>query len=186
MAKSPAHSPAAVSPSGHPRVSVPTVSPRSAQPLLRLGLHVVSTSLLSLDLSNVGLLKMPAFVTELSAQWQQLNLSFNHLRTVPDCASLTSLRTLNLCFNQLIALPSSMSQSFAPLRELLLVGNSIQFVAPELAQISFLEKLDLSSNLLSTLPPELFNMKALQGTHIYVDSQKHNTKNNQRNKTKLL
>lgn len=107
--------------------------------------------------------KLSSFVTELSTSWSALNLSCNHLRVMPECSPLTALRSLNLSYNLLVALPSSLGQSLAPLRELLLAGNGIQFVAPEIALLSRLEKLDLSSNALSTLSAEFFNMPSLQG-----------------------
>jgi Leucine-rich repeat (LRR) protein len=75
-----------------------------------------------LDLSFLGLTKLPEFVDQL-IQLQELYLYNNQLTTLPESiGQLTQLQELNLADNQLRALPESLC-NLKSLKKLYLHGN---------------------------------------------------------------
>ncbi len=113
-----------------------------------------------LDLSGLGLVKLPPEIGQLTAL-TLLNLMRNQLTSLPpEMGQLTALMQLYLSGNQLSSLPSVTGQLTA-LTELDLMGNQLSSLPPEIGQLTALTHLFLSGNQLSSLPPEIGQLKAL-------------------------
>ena len=100
---------------------------------------IESKNLISLDLSEQGLTKVPAYVFE-RTDLQSLDLSNNNLTGAlqGEIRFLRNLKTLDLS------------------------GNKFSGIPAEVGQLKNLETLDLSNNLLTGLPYELGNLSNLK------------------------
>eukprot|EP00741_Cyanophora_paradoxa_P005689 tig00000903_g5516.t1 len=119
-----------------------------------------------LDLSGDGRTTWPTEEIKRAgpANIRVLNLGRNKLTSIPgaELAKLTNLEELDLCFNQLTAIPPEIGR-LAALRKLRLGNNQeldmafnqLTTLAPEIGQLANLQKLNLCGNGLETLPPEL-------------------------------
>ncbi|XP_052863188.1 uncharacterized protein LOC128269825 [Anopheles cruzii] len=86
-----------------------------------------------------------------------LRVQMNKLRTVFRFEHLTQLLELNLCDNQLEAVPLDTFATMTNLRQLILCGNHIKSLVPALPQLTVVQlpaltHLDLGGNFITTLP----------------------------------
>jgi internalin A len=142
----------------------------------------------SLDLSSLGLTKLPSEIGQLTAlTWldlngnrlttlpreigqlmslTQLDLRTNQFTTLPpEIGQLTALTWLHLNGNRLTTLPREIGQLMA-LTRLHLYSNQLTTLPPEIGQLAALARLDLSENQLTTLPPEIGQLTSL--TELYL------------------
>ncbi|NER35832.1 MAG: hypothetical protein F6J93_17900 [Oscillatoria sp. SIO1A7] len=134
------------------------------------------TQLQRLDLSENRLTEVSPALAELS-QLQQLNLSDNELEEVPEeIASLAQLQELDLSINELTQLPAA----FARLSQLKVLklggfkfelgqiraGNKLSELPEAIAQLTGLQKLDLSGNQLTQLPEAIAQLTELQQLYL--------------------
>lgn len=105
-----------------------------------------------LECSNNQLTDLPSSLEQLTSL-EQLFVRQNRLRTLPPLSS-QSLKELYLADNQITALPSEQLCGLSVLSCLELRGNKISAL-PEEALPSSLNRLDLSNNDISLLPPSL-------------------------------
>jgi internalin A len=93
---------------------------------------------------------------------RSLDLSFNQLSALPAwIGRLSQLERLNLCFNQLSALPDVIGQLFQ-LETLDLSFNQLSELPEWIGQLSQLQRLNLSRNQLSVLPEVIGRLSQLQ------------------------
>jgi internalin A len=113
-----------------------------------------------LDLSKLGLVKLPTEIGQLTAL-TQLDLTANQLSSLPpEIGRLTALTRLDLMENQLSSLPPGIGRLTA-LTHLNLRYNQLSSLTPEIGRLTALTHLDLTANQLSSLPPEIGQLTAL-------------------------
>ncbi len=119
------------------------------------------SSLTILDLSNLGLTRLPKEICDLHILGN-LDLSYNFLNELPpEIAHLQALLKLDLCSNSLMELPPEIGHLQA-LQHLGLNNNFLIELPPEIYNLKALQGLDLSYNSLIELPPQIGNLQALQ------------------------
>jgi internalin A len=119
-----------------------------------------------LNLSNLGLTKLPESVIRLS-HLQVLYLDDNQLTWLPkSVAQLSQLHTLSLSGNRLMTLPASVIQLWQ-LRTLYLDGNQLATLPESIAQLSQLENLALHHNQLTMLPEALRKLFRLEQLYLH-------------------
>ncbi|XP_051778539.1 p53-induced death domain-containing protein 1 [Erpetoichthys calabaricus] len=90
-----------------------------------------------------------------------LDLSFNAMKTVPEClTALPWLSTLLLGHNEIQELPTKLDGLFK-LKFLSLIKNRLHFLPINMSQLLALHTLDVSFNMLKEIPDEIGNMKEL-------------------------
>ncbi|XP_071443229.1 chaoptin, partial [Hetaerina americana] len=117
-------------------------------------------SLLSLDLSAVGLRSLPPSPLT-GRSLQTLFLRDNSLTRIPGGAfsSLPALRTLDLSGNAISDVSEGAFRGLQTLRNLSLAGNRLSsFIDSFFGSVSILDELDLSSNYISLLSPHSFRV----------------------------
>jgi Leucine-rich repeat (LRR) protein len=120
------------------------------------------SSLYSLDVDNNALTSLPSQLSNLTTL-RYLYLNGNKFSEFPTVVTqLSKLRTLMLGNNQISAVPPAISK-MADLQNLYLASNSIHDLPSEIAALK-LEKLNLSSNRLKTLPNELGTVLSLEAS----------------------
>ncbi|KAK6763326.1 hypothetical protein RB195_023870 [Necator americanus] len=119
------------------------------------------SDLVSLDLSGNRLSDVPACVCE-SRSLESLRLRDNILRSIPlNIFYLRSLTVLDLSNNKIVHLPLSLFE--LPLEIVLLNGNRLDSIPHEIRQLSStLAELDLSCNLLRSIPVDIALLKMLR------------------------
>ena len=129
-------------------------------------LELLAPTLVSLDLSNNKLNKGPSFLLQPLAlpKLQTLNLTLNGLTTLrPLLENLDAphLATLIVTFNKITSLPTnpSLTSTFPALTKLVATNNKI--VSLDIDALRGLQVLDVSSNEIEALPPQL---ALLEGT----------------------
>jgi len=114
----------------------------------------------NLNLSNLGLTRLPPQLFELTAL-TYLFLSENKLSSLPpQIGQLTALKTLYIDRNQLNSLPPEISKLTA-LTVLVLWRNQLSSLPPQIFQLTSLTRLSFSQNQVSSLPPEIGQLTAL-------------------------
>ena len=110
----------------------------------------------SLDLHDMGLVRLPPEVLELASDLHSLWLSFNNLDCLPICAEeLTRLRVLHVHHNQLLRLPPSLGLALMDLRDLDISSNCLRRVPLELANLVKLERFAIADNPWEMVPSEM-------------------------------
>ncbi|MBN3289523.1 PIDD1 protein, partial [Polypterus senegalus] len=90
-----------------------------------------------------------------------LDLSFNAMKTVPEClTALPGLSTLLLGHNEIQELPTKLDGLFN-LKFLSLIKNRLHFLPINMSQLLALHTLDVSFNVLKEIPDDIGNMKEL-------------------------
>lgn len=112
---------------------------------------LLQESLISLNLSNNEIVKIPESIGRLS-KIRELNLSFNNITEIPESIGLlTNLRKLDLSGNQIVDLPKGISK-LDKLTHLNLNGNPIGDVPPEIANQGLNGVLNYYINLGESVP----------------------------------
>ena len=106
-----------------------------------------------LNLRTVGL-RFPNLV--------KLELRQNKLESVRQLSPMPSLTYLDLGKNLLSSLPAAFYQSIPKVQTLLLDNNQIEFLAPELCDLTHLRTLHLHANHFAYLPASMFFTMELQ------------------------
>jgi len=119
-----------------------------------------------LDLGGNKLTKLPVEIRNLH-NLHELVLNGNFLIDLPtefeNFASLKNLKKLSLGYMNLVSIPTCIYKiKNLDSLELILYGNKISTIPPEIGSLNKLLTLDLSDNLLSDLPVEFANMEKLQ------------------------
>jgi adenylate cyclase len=113
-------------------------------------LNTLSHNLASLNLSKAKLTALPTVILSFT-KLEKLELSKNALRELPDISALQSLRELSVYSNNLESIPD-----LKPLTKLKILDvhdNNLKTIP----DVSFVEILNISSNLISELPQPKFN-----------------------------
>lgn len=100
---------------------------------------------------------------------EELNAYHNMIRSICDLNPMRFLCKLNLCRNQLTAIPSHLCT--LPLETLYLANNKIHTLPAEMGNLKTLVDLDLSCNMLSSLPVtfgDLSGLKDLNVRHNFI------------------
>lgn len=136
-------------------------------------------ALTTLDLSSNEIVTIPESIGQLTAL-TTLELSSNKITTIPESiGQLTALTSINLRYNKITMLPESFF-SLIPRLSLLMMGRSyknqivrspdgaiieldlsnvgLETLPESIANLSKLQKLDLSENILTTLPVSFFGL----------------------------
>ncbi|KAJ4461669.1 putative Chaperone protein ClpB1 [Paratrimastix pyriformis] len=158
------------------------------------GAFFAGPALRVLDLSHNRLAALPADIRQLAAL-EELRLAHNRLPGLPrQIAALPALRILDITHNELIRLPESIAvlcaqnliadcdwsfnslsglPSFGPMGAVLtrlnLRANKLRALPPDMVDLTRLEALDLSQNLLAALPvhlPTSLRWLSLAGNHL--------------------
>ncbi|OYE03995.1 leucine-rich repeat domain-containing protein [Nostoc sp. 'Peltigera membranacea cyanobiont' 232] len=125
-----------------------------------------------LDLSDKGLIKLPAEIGQLS-NLSQLYLQSNQLTMLPvEIGQLSNLTVLDLSSNQLKIVPQQIGQ-LSNLRELYLSSNQLKTLPQQIGQLSNLRELYLNSNQLKTLPQQIGQLSNLR--ELYLNSNQLET-----------
>ncbi|MCE9559994.1 MAG: leucine-rich repeat domain-containing protein [Armatimonadetes bacterium] len=137
---------------------------RIAESRIAEALHAKSESL---DLSGLGLTKVPLSVGQLT-QLGKLSLSGNQLRELPVVISqLTQLQTLDLNGNKFEELPTFIGQ-LTQLRNLSLSGNQLRELPVAISQLTQLQALNLSGNKLNKLPAVIGRLVRLRTLNLII------------------
>jgi hypothetical protein len=108
----------------------------------------------SLDLSNLGLIKLPPEIGIL-VQLEELSLGSNQLSELPaEIGNLVNLHRLDVQANRLTSLPLEIG-NLTSLIVLDLAGNELASLLPEIGNLQNLETLWLQLNRLRDLPAEI-------------------------------
>ena len=119
----------------------------------------------ALDLSGLGLTRLPARITQL-AKLTELDLSHNLLATLPpELGQLPGLTKLDLSHNPLAALPPEIGQ-LTSLAVLDLSHLPLAALPAEIGQLTGLTRLDLCHSQLRSLPAEIGQLAKL--TRLYL------------------
>jgi leucine-rich repeat protein SHOC2 len=109
-------------------------------------------NLMTLRLSRNKISHMQKISVATLQQLQELELSGNDLRVLPDMIfSLSALKTLDLSDNRIATLPPAIAK-LKELKTLSLTNNQLTALPEEVEELEQLSTLELSSNLLQTLP----------------------------------
>lgn len=127
-----------------------------------------TTSLLSVNLSNQNLNKMPSDILSMT-RIQELNLSRNKLTgALPaEIRHLQNLEVLNISNNQMTGLPAELGQ-LSKLRVLNASNNQLTGIPHELGNLQKLEVLDLSRNNISKQDLEIIRSRLPSSTRIVL------------------
>lgn len=124
------------------------------------------TEALVLNLTSLGLTRVPAEVGQLTAL-RGLSLFQNRLTALSaEVSKLTALRNLRLGDNRLTAVPAQIGQLTA-LRGLSIDGNLLTALPAEMGKLTRLTRLELHDNQLTALPAELGMLTALEELHLH-------------------
>lgn len=130
------------------------------------GLNLICTNLLELNLSQNHLKSVPNFLST-CVRLQYMELSRNLLTDLPECfGQLSTLRELVLSNNQFSNIPSCV-YNLDNLEILLVADNKLKKI--DVDNLKFLKRLatlDLSNNNIDQVPPELGNMKQIRTLEI--------------------
>ncbi|ESN91829.1 hypothetical protein HELRODRAFT_165911 [Helobdella robusta] len=108
-----------------------------------------------LDVSNNCLTSLPNELSNLK-ELHTLNANCNQLTEFINISSLTNLHELNLSHNSLTELPEGVnSRELGSLMTLTANDNKIAMIPDDLSKLPNLKTLDLSNNLLDSLPAEM-------------------------------
>jgi Leucine-rich repeat (LRR) protein len=119
----------------------------------------------SLDLSDLGLKKLPDEIKELK-NIEYLNLSENSLTELPDfIGTFSNLEYLDLSYNRLYELPAEI-EKLAAIETLKLRCNEIKEIPKSIGKLTMLNTLDISYNHLSSLPETINNLIHLKHCNI--------------------
>ena len=119
-----------------------------------------------LDLSHLGLTKLPKSISQLS-QLESLLLNGNLLEALPESITqLSKLKILSVSNNRLTTLTDSVAQ-LSKLKVLDLMYNRLATLPESIAQLSQLEALFLNNNQLTTLPETLRNLTQLRRLYLH-------------------
>lgn len=144
-------------------------------------------SIITLDLSNVDYQGLALNTLSSSLEsilsltfLKKLNLSNNHLRTLPDNINqFNSLEELDLSFNNLSSLPDSIS-SFEEVKILKLKSNHLRYIPSTIGDLKSLERLILRDNLLKEIPDsigDLLSLRLLDLHHNHLAKMPENLNN---------
>ncbi|KAJ1350239.1 hypothetical protein KIN20_005981 [Parelaphostrongylus tenuis] len=119
------------------------------------------SDLVSIDLSDNRLTEIPTCICE-SRSLESVRLRGNALRSIPsNIVFLHSLTVLDLSNNKIVHLPLGLFE--LPLEIILLTGNRLESIPREIRQLSTtLAELDVSCNLLKTVPADIALLKMLR------------------------
>ncbi|XP_037317824.2 leucine-rich repeat-containing G-protein coupled receptor 5-like [Pungitius pungitius] len=110
-------------------------------------------SLESLTITGARITSLPGSLCEQLPNLHFLDLSYNHIQTLPSFSGCQSLQTIDLHHNEIEELEENTFQVLMSLRSLDLSWNRLSSVKPtSFSALPALTKLDLSSNQLSSLP----------------------------------
>ena len=127
-------------------------------------------SLITVDLSNNNLLKIPGDLFKLN-YIKELNLEHNHINYIQHQLSLlTNLEKLILSHNEIIQLPNSLFK-LTKLQILLINYNKIKIIPIEIGLMKSLEQLNIYNNQIAELPTTLCNiskLKSIEFEWIYI------------------
>ncbi|XP_063073213.1 leucine-rich repeat-containing protein 18 [Engraulis encrasicolus] len=132
--------------------------------MARKAVKVTAAGRRRLDLSNMGIATFPKCIASALCDVDELDLSRNALRKLPDAiANFTGLTWLDLHSNQLDALPPAIGK-LTQLHSLDLSNNHLTAAGlpPELGLLSGLRKLNLGLNFLSYAPHFLCALRELR------------------------
>lgn len=118
--------------------------------------------LTTLDLSSLGLTKVPSQISQLS-HLKILDLGNNHISQIPQGSiyCLTYLRSLILKNNNIREIPSDISR-LVFLKSLILNSNLLTKIPLEICCLPDLRILDLDNNQIDEIPSEIKNLIALE------------------------
>ncbi|KAM8740763.1 leucine-rich repeat-containing G-protein coupled receptor 5-like [Acanthopagrus schlegelii] len=120
-------------------------------------------SLESLTITGARITSLPGSVCEQLQNLQLLDLSYNHIRTLPSFSGCESVQKIDLHHNEIEELEENTFHGLMSLRSLDLSWNRLSSVrSNSFSALPALTKLDLSSNQLSSLP--LIGLQSL--THL--------------------
>ena len=115
----------------------------------------------TLEFGSFFLPTLPRIVTEQLVHLQKIDLSFNNLSRLPDFSRLTALEELILTGNAIDALGPELA-GLTALRVLVINGNGLATIAPAIGRLAGLEKLEARNNTLSVVPKELGCLSKLE------------------------
>nr|XP_046235403.1 leucine-rich repeat-containing G-protein coupled receptor 5-like isoform X2 [Scatophagus argus] len=120
-------------------------------------------SLESLTITGARITSLPSSVCEQLQNLQLLDLSYNHIQTLPSFSGCESVQKIDLHHNEVEELEENTFHGLMSLRSLDLSWNRLSSVKPNsFSALPALTRLDLSSNRLSSLP--LIGLQSL--THL--------------------
>lgn len=109
-----------------------------------------------LDLSGLGLTKIPVEVFKIQSRIKHLKLSNNQIKCLKGIAQLNNVEILWLNYNSLTVLPLELCE-MSHLKFLNLWSNNLQTIPKELSKLEKLEHLLLGYNHLEELPRDIFS-----------------------------
>jgi hypothetical protein len=118
------------------------------------------TKVKNLNLKNADLKELPEEISLLK-RLNSLDLSGNHLKSLPDLSSLEELGVLNLNNNEFCELPNHVGK-IPELQVLILSNNNLVRLDESITELSNLKLLALSGNQLTFLPKTLGKLSSLQ------------------------
>ncbi|KAI8327628.1 hypothetical protein EDC96DRAFT_531589 [Choanephora cucurbitarum] len=110
------------------------------------------------------LIRLPDGITQMSAL-EELDVSYNQLKSLPHDLAIDSLQILNVSHNQLDFIPKSITQC-RQLKSLNVSKNHLTTLPADLVQLNRLELLDISENLLCIMPAEI--LEQMQSTNLLI------------------
>jgi serine/threonine protein phosphatase PrpC/Leucine-rich repeat (LRR) protein len=120
-------------------------------------------SLHTLDLFDNRLRTLPVDLALLGASLRTLNISYNKLSAMPpSLTALTSLTSLSLGWNDIKVLPGAMLLSLGSLTALDMRSNRLRYLPIELGTLTQLRSLQLRRNRLSILPSQIGQLVQLR------------------------
>ncbi|KAL5266219.1 hypothetical protein ACHWQZ_G003586 [Mnemiopsis leidyi] len=121
------------------------------------------TDVMTIDVSRNKFTEIPEEVLR-CADAEELNCYHNMIRTICELNCMRFLCKLNLCRNQLTAIPSHLCS--LPLEELYLANNKIHTLPAEIGNLKSLIDFDLSCNMLSSIPVEFGQLTSLKDLNV--------------------
>ncbi|RCH80622.1 hypothetical protein CU098_003214, partial [Rhizopus stolonifer] len=110
------------------------------------------------------LVQLPDSITDMSLL-EELDVSYNQLRSLPHDLAIQSLQFLNVSNNQLDFIPKSITQC-QQLKSLNVSKNHLTTLPADLVSLSQLELLDISENLLCIMPAEI--LERMQSANLLI------------------